>query len=240
MVLPVYLAMTGREMLYAQALPSHLGYLGCHFSPVGPGLSGLPGTLPKGSLLILDDRFPCQGHSPDLIAGQLTDLATEVDPPAVILDFQRPGEPEAEAVAKAVLKALPCPVAVSDPYAGDLDCQVFLAPGPLHQPPERWLAPWKGREIWLEAALCQEVITVTENGTTYAPRFPPENLTGGFYDDELCCCYRTEVQPDKVIFTLFDTPQSLQKKLEYARNLGVQQAVGLYQELKDTLFFRTK
>lgn len=233
MVLPVYLAMTGREILYAEKLPSHPGYLGCHFSPSGLGLSGLPGALPNGSVIVLDDRFPCQGHSPDLVAGQLADLAAQCSCPGVILDFQRPAEAEAEAVAKAVLKALPCPVAVSDHYARNLDCPVFLPPGPLHQPPEVWLAPWKRREIWLEAALCQEIITVTEDGTTYAPQFPPEGLDGGFYDEVLCCCYHTEVQQDKVVFTLFDTPRTLEKKLASARNLGVRQAVGLYQELGD-------
>jgi hypothetical protein len=93
------------------------------------------------------------------------------------------------------------------------------------------LSPWQGREIWLEAALCQEQITVTKSGSNFCPIFPIQHLAGGFYDPKLHCNYHTAVADDCVSFTLFDTPDTLRNKLELAARLGVTRAVGLHQEL---------
>ena len=138
-------------------------------------------------------------------------------------------------MAAKIKAELPCPVAVTEMFAKDLDCPVFLSPTPLHQPMDTYLTPWKDREIWLEAALCQEEITVTEKGLKKHTIFPTEQLSGGFYDEELRCCYHTEVSDDAIRFTLFDTPESLTRKLELAHALGVRRAVGLYQELGTVL-----
>ena len=93
------------------------------------------------------------------------------------------------------------------------------------------MAPWKDQEIWLEAALCQEAITVTKDGTDFTPQFPPDGLDGGFYDEVLSCYYHINTSPDAITFTLFDTRESLQQKLKKAHSLGITRAVGLYQEL---------
>lgn len=231
MALTLYLAMTGSEIAEADTLPTHLAWMACHFSPLGPGLSDLPQTMPEGAMLILNDRLPCRGHSPDLIAGQLREAVTQWRCESLLLDFQRPPEPESIAMVRAIVEALPCPVAVSDGYAGDLDCPVFLAPGPLHVPLADHLQPWQGREIWLDAALCQERVSVTEGGTTISPQFPTDKLTGGFFDEHLCCHYRTTVTEKEIRFTLYDTHESLKKKLALAQSLGAARAVGLYQEL---------
>lgn len=234
MGLPLNLAMTASEMASAGALPEKCAWMACQFSPYGEGITNIPAQLPPGAMLILNDRMPCQGHSPDLVAGQIADTLSAFGCESLLLDFQRPTQPEAEAIIRTLVEAIPCPVAVSEHYARNLDCPVFLSPAPLHVPLHRHLAPWQGREIWLEAALCQEVITVTKDGTTFAPQFPPDGLEGGFFEEVLCCRYRTEIRQTQVCFTLFDTPDSLQKKLEQALNLGVTRAVGLYQELSRT------
>ena len=231
MALPLYLALTASEMSAAAEVPRNAAWMSCHFSPGTLGISNIPTSLPEGSILILDDRFPCQGHSPDLAAGQLAEAAGELRCGNVLLDFQRPPEPESLAMVRSLLAVLPCPAAVSPEYARESGCAVFLPPCPLSCPLEDRLAPWAGREVWLEAALCQEIVTVTEGGTERVPQFPPEGLTEGFYSEELCCRYRTQVDRDRITFTLFDTPDSLKKKLEKARSLGITRAVGLYQEL---------
>ena len=231
MVLPLNLAMTPAEMSNAHPIPEHSAWMACHFSPCSQGLSNLPSRLPEHGMLILNDRIPCQGHSPDLTARQLAEAAAHFRCESVLLDFQRPRDAEAAAVVRAVLESLPCPCGVSEHYAGGLDCPVFLPPGPLHIPLEEYLSPWQGREIWLEAALCQGHLTVTEAGTSYAVQFPPEQLTGGFYDEMLCCRYRTAVSRDQIRFTLYDTQDSLLQKLKKALSLGVTRAVGLWQEL---------
>ena len=182
-------------------------------------------------MLILNDRIPCQGHSADLVASQICDAVSRLNCESILLDFQRPDNPETEQVVQAILDLAPCPVCVSECYAKNRDCPVLLGPAPLHLPIEEHLAPWRGREIWLEAALCQEHITVTEEGTEFACCIPTDGQAGGFFDEHLCCSYRTEIEHMKIRFTLFDTKESLEKKLDIAVKYGVSRAVGLYQEL---------
>ena len=75
MVLPLYLAMTGREILAAQSAASRCAYMACHFSPYSQGLTNLPTSLPPSSMLILNDRTPICGHDPQRICGELAQMA---------------------------------------------------------------------------------------------------------------------------------------------------------------------
>ena len=230
MVLLRYLAMTAAE-ISAYPPTGPIAYMACQFSPYTEGLTNIPDWLPKASVLILNDRMPCQGHSPDLVAGQLADAVTQFGCESVLLDFQRPPDPESSAMVSNLIRSLPCPVAVTEGFAEDFSCPVFLGPGPLHLPLEEHLAPWKGREIWLEAALCQESINVSAEGSAITPIFPTQRLSGGFYDEILRCRYRHQIKQDALEFTLFDTPESLEQKLETAADLGVSRVIGLWQEL---------
>ena len=182
-------------------------------------------------MLILTDREPCSGHSPSLVAQQLGDAAARLHCESVLLDFQRPWDAESDAMVKAIVATLPCPTAVTEAFATDISCPVFLSPCPLHMPLATYLRPWSGREIWLEAALCQERIVVARTGTAITPIYPTEILDGGFFDRKLCCHYIAKVQEDRIAFTLYDTQETLKQKLELAHSLGVTRAVGLYQEL---------
>lgn len=231
MVLPLNLAMTASEIAAAPVLPERIAWMSCHFCACSDGIANIPEALPENAMLILTDRESCAGHSRDLVTQQLLDTVQQFHCESVLLDFQRPWDPESDAMVKAVVEALPCPVAVSEGYAKDLSCPVFLAPCPLHAPLEGYLRPWRGREIWLEAALCQEQITITESGTSVTPVYPVQHLDGGFYAQSLQCRYYTAVSDDRITFTLFDTPETLKRKLEAAHALGVSRAVGLYQEL---------
>ena len=231
MALPMFLAMTAAEMSGSPSLPGQIAWFSCHFSPYTQGITNLPDSLPAGSMLILDDRFPCQGHSGSLVAGQLEEVIQRLGCGSLLLDLQRPGNPEAEAVVERILETVSCPTALSEAYARDHDCPVFLSPALLHVPLETHTAPWAGREIWLEAALCQEEILLTEAGVQYLPRFPMDSPKGGFFDDTLCCRYRIETTEDHIRFHLFDTRESLDTKLKKAHSLGITRAVGLYQEL---------
>ena len=231
MVLPLYLALTAAEISASSAFPDYCAYMACHFSPYTAGIINIPAFLPRGSMLILNDRLPCQGHSADLVANQISEAVLRLDCESVLLDFQRSPEPESEAIVSAILSATSCPVAVTEAYAADAECPILLSPAPLHLPLADYLLPWKGREIWLEAALCQEEIRITRNGTSFRPIFPTDRLTGGFPEAHLHCRYLTGTREDAITFTLFDTLETLDAKLEQARRLGVTRAVGLWQEL---------
>lgn len=231
MALPLNIAMTAAEISSCNQIPGQIAWMACHFSPGSQGVSNLPTALPPGSMLILNDREPLQGHSPSLVAQQLRHSVEALECESVLLDFQRPPGPESAEIVQAILEALPCPTAVSEGFAVSFTCPVFLPPPPLHIPLKAYLAPWQGREIWLEAALCQEIITVTKDGTSYAAQFPRDIFDGGWYDEQLLCCYTTSITPEVISFTLFDTPDTLSRKLSAAEALGVARAVGLYQEL---------
>ena len=138
--------------------------MACQFSPWNQGLSNLPRTLPQGSLVILNDQSPICGHDSSRILRQLKELLEGNRCYGLLLDFERPGQEEAAAMAAALAEALPCPVGVSAAYADGLSTPVFLPPAPPDTPLGEYLAPWAGREIWLEAALNGCRITLTERG----------------------------------------------------------------------------
>ena len=231
MVLPLYLAMTGREIIAEKQPIPRCAYMACHFSPYSQGLTNLPTSLPPGSILILNDRMPCDGHSADLVAHQLQDAVAHFGCESLLLDFQRPPTEDALQVVRCILETLSCPVAVTEGFDIGDGCPVLLAPAPLHVSLAEYLAPWQNREVWLEAALCQQEIRISKTGTEIQSFFPTDGFTDGFYDESLCCRYRCKTEPDCITFTLFDTPETLPLKLELAHSLGVTRGVGLWQEL---------
>ena len=225
MALPLYLAQTAAEMA-GNPLPGSLAYLACHFSPGGTGLSNLPEALPAGAMLILDDSTPMDGHDPEKIVKQLSAQVKLWQCEAVLLDFQRSGLAAQAELAKLLAGSLPCSVGVSELYAKGLSCPVFLPPVPLDRPLAEYLAPWKGREVWLEAALDGVILTLTEQGCTAAPLF---DFPGdGLQDERLHCHYTVEAP---ATFRLWRTREDLHTLLEDAQLLGITKAVGLWQEL---------
>lgn len=235
MAIEPILAMTGAEIQQNAPLPPKLGWLGCHFSPCGTGLSNLPRQLRAGSMLILDDAVPIHGHDPARILAELEAAMARLQCESLLLDFQRPGEPETEEVAAVLVRELSCPVGVSALYGEGLECPLFLPPAPLDVPLADHLAPWKGREVWLEAALDGQILTLTESGCASAPLPPGEKPQGGHWEARLHCHYTIQAAEDRAVFTLYRTPEDLQALLEEAQTLGVTRSIGLYQELDGLL-----
>lgn len=224
-----FLAMTAAEMRNCAAFPAKVSWMACHFSPYGLGLSNLPQALPPGSILILDDITPLHGHKPEVIAVQLAQCVQALQCAGVLLDFQRPDVEETAILVRFLAKSLPCPVAVSDLYAVGLTCPVFLSAPPCHVPLEEHMEPWQDREIWLEMALCKEVITLSSSGPEIAPL--PFRKEEGFAEETLHCHYRVQTMEDCAIFTLWRTREDLDALLEEAEGLGISSGIGLYQEL---------
>lgn len=227
-----YLAMTPSEMeVFSLPAGYFPAYMACHFSPYATGLSNIPDTLSPESMLILNDRTPICGHDPDVIAAQLLQLLEKSGYDSLLLDFQRPDIPETKALCEVLTQALPCPTGVSELYAQNLKCPIFLSPAPPDQGLREHIAPWEGREIWLDIAPEAASITVTEGGsTTVAIPFsdPPENA---FEDGVLHVRYQAEIFDNKIQFHLWrDLPQ-LEALLEEAQTLGVTKCISLYQEL---------
>lgn len=227
-----YLAMTAAEMA-AFSLPENAfpAYMACHFSPYGTGLSNIPAQLPDGSMLIVNDRTPFHGHDPEQILEQLQKILRQAPFDCLLLDLEREGIEEYTALCRVLIAQLPCPVGVSTLYAEGLDCPVFLPPVPLDVPLEEYIAPWKGRELWLDIAPEAACVTVTESGSSiahipFSP--PPENA---FYDESLHCRYRSEVSENEIKFLLWRDQARLEALLKEAQALGIAKCIGLFQEL---------
>ena len=231
MSMRLYLAMTAGEYRSAAALPEAVAWMACHFSCYGTGLCNLPGSLPEGAMIIVNDRTPVHRHDPALIVEQLSQLQEALRPACILLDLQRRDMPETAQIARRITAALPCPVGISQHYAAELDCPVFLPPPPPHLCLEEHLAPWSGREIWLEAALDASVITLTSEGALIESADPEPLATPNFTDRQLHCRYRITLEEKAAKFTLHRDWEQLQAMLEEAENFGVTQAVGLYQQL---------
>lgn len=239
MAIRPFLAMTAAEIRGTETLPPKTAWMACHFSPYSTGLSNLPKALPPGSMVILDDITPIHGHDSEAIATQLCHRLDTLKCNGVLLDFQRPGYAEAGLLAERLVEALPCPVGVSALYGQGLNCPVFLPPVPPDVSLANYLAPWQGREIWLELALDGETITLTPAGATTAPLSPAAQLLGGHRDGKLHCHYQIHTDADSARFTLFRTPEDLNALLTEGEALGVTRAVGLYQELHSIPQFLT-
>lgn len=227
---PLFLAMTAAEFLAHGPGSTPMGWMACHFSPYGTGLSNCPDSLPEDSLLIVNDRTPVCGHDASLIAEELTEIVERCRCSRVLLDFQRPGDAQTAAIAAAAVQALPCPVGVSALYANGLSCPVCLPPVPLAVPFSDYILPWSGREIWLELGLDMQRIRVTPEGSRRQP-LPFSDVPLPHADKQLHCRYGIAVSPDAVAFTLRRGPEELKALMADAEKAGIGCLIGLYQEL---------
>lgn len=235
MAIPCYLAMTAAEMEKSEVLPKNAGWMACHFSQSSPGLTNLPRFLPPGTLLMLDDAAPVSGHDPVVVAQQLQEAVDRFSCAGILLDFQRPQEEEAASMAWELCQRLPGLVTVSAAYAAELSCPVCLPPVPCLVPLSEYLAPWKGREIWLEGALTKEIWEITPEGAFLREGFGEAPPAQGFREKELHCHYRISKEEDHLLFTLWRSSEDLAHLKEEAESNGVTAMAGLWQELGGSL-----
>lgn len=226
-----YLALTAGELHGHPKTEEKIAYMACHFSPYTTGLSNLPEALPPDSMLILNDRIPISGHDPQRIADQLQQALEQLSCDSILLDFQRPDKAETAGLCRLLAQQLPCPLGISHHYAQDLECSVFLPPPPLDMTLEAHLKPWAGRSIWLEAALEAAKYTVSGERCHICPLPYAQPEQKSFVDDAVHCRYRCEIGDAAISFFLYRTTDQLNALLEQADTLGIEKAIGLYQQL---------
>lgn len=229
MLSKVFLAMTPGEMTHT--LPTHLAYMACHFSPYSKGLSNLPTFLPKNSILLIDDSMSVSTHDPVLICKQLQEIVNQFAICAVLADFQNPVDEAALPIFATLLDTLSCPFAVTEHYAKQLHCPVFLASLPVNMALSTYLEPWKDQDIFLEVAPGSLEITLTEKGSVFKVPALQNTCALPLHDPRLHCHYQVEVFKDKAVFTLRRTRDDLTTLVNEAYHLGIHSAIGLYQEL---------
>ncbi len=231
MAIPLYFAMTAAEISSCTAFPTHVAWMACHFSSSGKGLSNLPETLSAGSMLILDDSFPPNGHDPALVSKQLHEVAHSLQCDCILLDFQRPQHKETTALVSQIIRDPPCPVGISSAYAHP-HLPVLLPPVPLDTPIDDYIFPWKSQEIWLEIAPDATRFRVDPQRCTKTSLLCSK--TGPWWDEALTCHYSTDLHHDYIDFTLSRSGHAIQRLLEKAEALGIAKTVALWQELQES------
>ena len=226
----IYLAFLPAQWNILQTFRDKAAWLGCRLSSYGEGITGLPPTLPEGSMLILTDETPPQGHDPQRIATELTEHATRLGADKILLDFQREGLEENCQIAETVLKQAAIPVGITEQYAKHFDCPVLLSPPPLWTPLEKKAGLWSGRELWLEAVTESAVVTVTQEGSRYETTEQDFPETSQLYEG-LCLRYAVEWKDKEMLFYLKRDKEMAFLLLEKAKKLGFTTGVGLYGEL---------
>lgn len=230
-----YLAMTAVEMAGKSAFPGPLAWMACHFSLYDKGLSNLPRWLPPGSVLILDDSTPIEDHDPQRITASLRECMERLECAALLLDFQRPQAQQIQTLVAYLCSSLPFPLAVSETYAENLECGVFVSPIPLDESMASRLTRWRGREIWLDTSLEGLELILTKDGVKEMPLSSWEYPETGLEDRKLHCHYRISLRENSAVFTLWRTIADVCAQLDEAQTLGVTSAIGLYQEFKSPL-----
>ena len=182
-------------------------------------------------MLIVNDSTPVRFHIPGQILDELSVLVETFSPDGILLDLQRPGSDQTAAIVKTLAEGLPCPVGVTETYAAGLDCPVFVSV-PCHQKLTDALAPWQGREIWLEAVPDAVSVTVTPQGSQWVPMPGFSSPEGCHSDPALHCHYTLSAGPEQAVFHIFRTEEDLRGLLQDAEALGISRAIGLYQDLK--------
>lgn len=229
MAIARYLAMTADEFAADTAGSGPIAWMACHFSPYSTSLSNLPQTLPDNSLLILNDSTPPEHQNPKIIAKILDNTVKDHNCSGILLDFQRADRPATKKIVGEILH-IGLPVCVSECYAKELDCPIFLPPLPLRMLLTDYISPWHGRDIWLDVALSSEQVTITGSGC--GSSFINTVTEYPHTDEALHCRYAINVNSESAQFILHRTKEDLEDLITEADGLGIKAAVGLYQELK--------
>lgn len=231
MSIPLFYAMSKTEIRDNFSLPDQIAWMSCHFSAGGTALADVPGTLPSGSILILDDRIPFRNHDTSMICNQMWDAVKRLSCSGVLLDFQRPPTVPLLEFVGQLIKQLPCPVGVPASYSPDWNCPVFLPPVPPQVLVAEYLKPFHNREIWLEVALDGATATIVKDGCSFSSVPFPKQYSSSHYSPELHCHYHIDTNYEQVQFSFFRTKDDVLALYEKAGKLGAALAIGLCQEL---------
>ena len=224
--------MTAQEFTCCGNPPEAPAWMACQFSPYHRGITNIPDHFPGNCPLILNDMTPFSSHDPSVIRNQLFAEAERLRSSGILLDLLRQPIPETRDLCRLLCREPPCPVIVPEAYwEKEMNAPVFLPAVPLLKPLDTYLAPWKDEAIWLECACDEQTVTVTEKGAALCTETPDPELPA-HYHTKLHCTYHISVSRDRAVFHLNRSWDELEDLLKEAEKLGVQAAVGLYQQFR--------
>lgn len=224
MAIVLFLAIHPEEQ--APAL-RHRGWMACHLT--SDGVTAPPVNFPRDAMLVVDDSTSPRHADPAAVAATVTRIPCD----GILLDFQKPDNPLTAEIAAAIREKALIKVGISEPYAKNLDCAVFLPPIPPNRPPESYLRPWQGREIWLDMAPSPTRINITESGSRQCPLSAVPRWENCHADEELFCHYHIQAEQNQIAFDLWRTHRDIWELLQATEAMGVTRGIGLYQELEN-------
>lgn len=223
-----YPALSDDELKNARIVPDIYCRMGCHF--ISGGLTALPENLPRNSLLMIDDRIPLEKCNIAEVKNKLDRLTEEFRLAGILLDFQRSGSAESQALSIFLSKHMTVPVAVTEHYAQATSGPVFVCMPPAHQTIISSLEQWRGREIWLELATDRKTVIIDTEGCRVTESGDQAVITPS-YCGKRYSHYKIDFQGRAARFTFNRGIEDLKKIICDKKALGIKHTVGLYQEL---------
>lgn len=222
MAINFYLAMMAEEISNYASFPENTAFIYCPFD----AKADISRDIPPDVILVLTDSSPVKPELAEPVAHWIRRSCCK----AVLLDFQLPEQKNSGLFARNLQQMLTCPVVISECYASDLDCPVFLSPLPHHRALQDHIAPWAGREIWLDIHPMSEQLLLTEQGAairTISDFYAAEHSHA---DSRLHCHYSIALEQNAANFTFWRTDEDWQALMEEMEQCGIHHAIGLYQE----------
>ena len=226
-----YIAMTRSEFSSFRSSECLPAWMACHFSPYGIGISNLPDVLPEASMIILNDIIPPYEHDPDIIANQLNELASKAKTNTFLLDFQREKNRKTEAIVKELTNKLNGKVGVTEAYAENTTCAVFLTCPLPYQPLSKKISRWDGRDLWLELAVETSIVHISTSGSKITHVNKSILNAKDSYDNVLKSRYLTEINEKQAMITIERNPETLYLLEQEAASYDIELTIGLYQQL---------
>lgn len=236
MSIPFFLAISAREFPLFSELPPNIAWMSAHFSSSGSGLSNLPQNLPEGSLLILDDQTPWEGHSTEMVCREVVESLLKSKASGLLLDFERPVTPETALLTTALsqcCREIGVMLGAPESYAAEEDTAIFISPLPCQTPPE--LLYQKNRKLWLDVSAGAYLLHIAALGATGQAadqRSFPDGSYPEFIDPVLHCSYRSRPNAGGIDILLSHSRESIDTLLTALDEQVVQLAIGLYREFR--------
>lgn len=237
MSIPIYLAASPDETAGISGYPA--ARLGCRLSQDTPALLAPDPPDDPASLMVLRDDAP-PAYSPTPALARMLAAYAQNYHAGLVCDWRKPALPFYDALSSLldeVCAELGLPLWLTEHYAaGSQWANAMIASdvseGFFSQRLADAASRWPGRCV-LSLSPLRVRCVLPGPGETLEMEALPELLSAApvFFSDDLCCMYFSRSENGGVAFTLYDTRETIERKLQAAEAAGFQAAVGPLPEL---------
>ena len=224
-----------------QAVPDGL-YAACGYCVGALGSLQCPEPIPRTpDLIVFHDCTPMKAEQLPTLAAELLRAMSDTGAGGIVCDLERTAQEQAAQLAEHLAAGLSAGQMLIFPEA--LACPAcraqIISYDPIRETFSQLLRRAKSSHLvcWLELAPIHLLLPLPVPGN-FDAQYHPEELAQlrrrqqapSFYSEELCCNYFSFLEHDTLYLGLYDTPQTLQRRLKLAQTT-CSAAIGLTQEL---------